>query len=96
MISLSINWNPSDTLINLGPLPIKYYSLMFVVAFLGGLQIMKKIYKRENVSEDKLDTLFIYAVVSILLGARLGHVFFYDTQYFSSISSYPITSFLSV
>ncbi len=84
MISLSINWNPSDTLINLGPLPIKYYSLMFVIAFLGGLQIMKKIYKRENVSEDKLDTLFIYAVVSILLGARLGHVFFYDWDYYQN------------
>ncbi len=55
MTSLYINWNPSDTLINIGPLPIKYYSLMFVVAFLGGLQIMKKIFKKENVSEEKLD-----------------------------------------
>ncbi len=84
MTSLYINWNPSDTLINIGPLPIKYYSLMFVVAFLGGLQIMKKIFKKENVSEEKLDTLFIYAVVSILLGARLGHVFFYDWDYYQN------------
>lgn len=84
MTSLFINWNPSDTLINLGPVPIKYYSLMFVVAFLGGLQIMKKIFKSENVSEEKLDSLFIYAVVSILLGARLGHVFFYDWAYYQN------------
>lgn len=78
MTLLHINWNPSDTLINLGPIPIKYYSLMFVVAFIGGLQLMKKIYISEKVNLEKLDTLFVYGVVSILLGARLGHVFFYD------------------
>jgi phosphatidylglycerol---prolipoprotein diacylglyceryl transferase len=84
MTLLFTNWNPSDTLINLGPLPIKYYSLMFVVAFLGGLQIMKRIFKNENISEEKLDTLFIYAVVSILVGARLGHVLFYDWDYYQN------------
>lgn len=84
MTLLSINWNPSDTLIQLGPLPIKYYSLMFVVAFVGGLQLMKRIFNHENVSLEKLDTLFIYAVVSILLGARLGHVFFYDWDYYQN------------
>ena len=84
MTSLMIDWNPSDTLINLGPIPIKYYSLMFVVAFLGGLQIMKKIFKNEGISEEKLDTLFIYSVVSVLLGARLGHVFFYDWDYYQN------------
>jgi prolipoprotein diacylglyceryl transferase len=57
---------------------------MFVVAFLGGLQIMKRIFKNENVSEEKLDTLFIYAVVSILVGARLGHVLFYDWDYYQN------------
>lgn len=81
---LHINWNPSDTLIQLGPLPIKYYSLMFVIAFLVGLQLMKKIYKHENISLEKLDTLFVYGVVSILLGARLGHVFFYDWDSFKN------------
>jgi len=84
MTLLSINWNPSDTLIQLGPLPIKYYSLMFVISFLVGLQIMKKIFEKENVDLEKLDTLFIYSVVSILLGARLGHVFFYDWDYFQN------------
>lgn len=84
MTSLFINWNPSDTLINLGPIPIKYYSLMFVISFLGGLQIMKKIFKNENVAEEKLDTLFIYTVVSTLVGARLGHVFFYDWAYYQN------------
>lgn len=81
---LHINWNPSDTLINLGPIPIKYYSLMFVVAFLVGLQLMKKIYIKEKIDLEKLDTLFVYGVISILLGARLGHVFFYDWDYYKN------------
>ncbi len=83
MISLfSVNWIPNDTLIQLGPLPIRYYSLMFVIAFLVGLQIMKKIFEKENIDLEKLDTLFVYSVVSVLLGARLGHVFFYDWEYY--------------
>ena len=81
---LLVDWNPSDTLINLGPIPIKYYSLMFVIAFLVGLQLMKRIFKHENVDLEKLDTLFVYGVVAILVGARLGHVFFYDWDYYKN------------
>ncbi len=81
MIYLSIDWNPSIELFKIGSFAIRYYSLMFVIAFILGLQIMKKIYKNENIPLEKLDTLFIYAVVSILLGARIGHFLFYDTQF---------------
>ena len=82
MTFLSVDWNINDTLINLGPIPIKYYSLMFVISFLVGLRLMKQIFNRENVNLEKLDTLFVYCVVSILVGARLGHVFFYDWDKF--------------
>ena len=74
-------WNPSEG-IDLGFFIIRYYSLMFVVAFGLGWYIMKHIYEREGESLDKLDTLFIWTVVATLLGARLGHVFFYDWEYF--------------
>jgi prolipoprotein diacylglyceryl transferase len=74
-------WNPSEG-INIGFFTIRYYSLMFVVAFALGWYIMKRIYDKENIPIDKLDTLFIWTVVATLLGARLGHVFFYDWEYF--------------
>ena len=74
-------WNPSEG-IHLGPLNIRFYSLMFVVAFGLGWYIMKRIFERENESLEKLDTLFIWTVLATLLGARLGHVFFYDWEYF--------------
>jgi len=56
---------------------------MFVVAFSLGFYITKKIFIRENESLEKLDSLFVWMVISVLLGARLGHVFFYDWDYYS-------------
>ena len=74
-------WNPSEG-IDLGFFMIRYYSLMFVIAFGLGWYIMKKIFERENESIEKLDSLFIWTVFATLLGARLGHIFFYDWEYF--------------
>jgi prolipoprotein diacylglyceryl transferase len=79
--SLSIVWNPSEG-IDLGFFMIRYYSLMFVIAFGLGWYIMKKIFENENESLEKLDSLFIWTVLATLLGARLGHVFFYDWEYY--------------
>jgi prolipoprotein diacylglyceryl transferase len=74
-------WNPSEG-INIGSFTIRYYSLMFVIAFGLGWYIMKRIFEKENEPIEKLDTLFIWTVVATLLGARLGHVFFYDWEYY--------------
>jgi len=74
-------WNPSEG-IDLGFFTVRYYSLMFVIAFGLGWYIMKKIYDREHEPIEKLDTLFIWTVVATLLGARLGHVIFYQPEYF--------------
>ncbi len=81
MLFNKIYWNPSEG-IDLGFLVIHYYSLMFVVAFTLGWYLMKHIYEREGVSLEKLDSLFIYTVLATLIGARLGHVIFYDWDYF--------------
>lgn len=78
---LGLVWNPSEG-IDLGFFMIRYYSLMFVIAFGLGWYIMKNIFERENESLEKLDSLFIWAVLSTLIGARLGHVFFYDWEYY--------------
>lgn len=76
---LSFVWDPSEG-IDLGFFVIRYYSLMFVVAFTLGWFITKKIFNREKLAQEKLDSLFIYMVVAILLGARMGHVIFYQPE----------------
>ncbi|WP_136668159.1 prolipoprotein diacylglyceryl transferase [Flavobacterium sp. H122] len=78
---LYIVWNPSDG-IQIGNFTVRFYSLMFVIAFSLGFYLMKKIFIRENEPIEKLDSLFIWMVISVLLGARLGHVFFYDWDYY--------------
>lgn len=79
MHALKMTWNPSTGL-DLGFFTVHYYSLMFVIAFMLGWYLMKRVYEHEQVSIEKLDPLFIYSVLSILIGARLGHVFFYQTE----------------
>ncbi|NNM24198.1 MAG: prolipoprotein diacylglyceryl transferase [Flavobacteriaceae bacterium] len=79
---LSFTWNPTEG-IDLGFYTIQYYSLMFVISFVAGWFMMKSIYKKEGVPLEKLDSLFIYMVLAILLGARLGHVLFYQPELIS-------------
>lgn len=81
MHALEIVWDPSKG-IDLGFFTLHYYSLMWMVAFVIGFYIMKRIYKHEGESEESLDSLFIYSVVGIMLGARLGHVIFYQPELF--------------
>lgn len=78
---LSFVWDPSTGL-DLGLITLHYYSLMFVIAFGLGWFLMKRIYIREGIDLEKLDSIFMYSVLATLIGARLGHVFFYDWDYF--------------
>lgn len=90
MLINAIVWDPPIG-IDLGFYTIRYYSLMYLVAFVLGWYIMKSIYKRDNVDIEKLDPLFIYTVVATLIGARLGHVIFYQAELFTQD---PLSIFL--
>jgi prolipoprotein diacylglyceryl transferase len=80
---LQIVWDPKSEGINLfGNFTIHYYSMMWMLAFILGWYIMKRIYTHENQTEEKLDSLFIYSVLGIMIGARLGHVIFYQPELF--------------
>jgi prolipoprotein diacylglyceryl transferase len=83
MSFLAIEWNPSIG-IDLGFFVIRWYSLMFVAAFLLGLRLMKKIYVEDKIPEEKLDILFMYVFISMLVGMRLGDVFFYSWSYYQN------------
>ncbi|MFZ9075344.1 MAG: prolipoprotein diacylglyceryl transferase [Flavobacteriaceae bacterium] len=82
MYFTKIEWAPSETLFKIGSFGVHYYSLMFIIAFGLGYYLMKKIFDEEKISLDYLESLFVYMVLSILLGARLGDVFFYSWDYY--------------
>ena len=77
---LKFDWNPITGIDIAGNFKLHFYSLMWLSAFVVGYMIMKKIYKRENIKIEFLDSLFIYTVLATMLGARLGHVLFYQTE----------------
>ncbi|TCK68651.1 prolipoprotein diacylglyceryl transferase [Winogradskyella wandonensis] len=79
MFALEIFWDPKK-FIDLGFFKLHFYSMMWIIAFILGFYITKRIYKNENQSEESLDSLFIYSVLGIMLGARLGHVIFYQPE----------------
>lgn len=81
---LSIVWDWNPEIMNIGGFGIRWYSLMFVAAFVLGLRLMKKIYITDNISVEKLDPLFMYVFVSMLIGMRLGDVFFYSWDYYQN------------
>ena len=83
MSFLSVDWDPSLG-IDLGFFVVRWYSLMFVAAFLLGLHLMKKIYIKDEIPVEKLDTLFMYTFISMLVGMRLGYVFFYSWDYYQN------------
>ncbi len=80
---LSIHWNVSPELFSLGSISVRWYGLMFALGFLLGYQIMLKMFKFESSNTEWLDKLFIYTIVATIVGARLGHVFFYGWSYYS-------------
>ena len=78
---LFTTWDPS-TGIHLGPITLHYYSLMFILAFGLGYVIMTKIYKIDNVNIKYVEPLFTWTLIGTILGARLGHVIFYQPELF--------------
>ncbi|MDW5290490.1 prolipoprotein diacylglyceryl transferase [Formosa sp. PL04] len=79
---LKFDWNPTSGIEIIGNFQLHFYSLMWVTAFLLGWYVMKRIYEKENVSLEYLDPLFIYTVLATMIGARLGHVIFYQPELF--------------
>ncbi|MCL6296627.1 prolipoprotein diacylglyceryl transferase [Jejuia spongiicola] len=77
---LKFDWNPITGIDIVGNFKLHFYSLMWVVAFVTGWYIMKRIFTKEKVSLSYLDPLFIYTVFATMLGARLGHVLFYQSE----------------
>ncbi|TDO95431.1 prolipoprotein diacylglyceryl transferase [Flavobacterium sp. 245] len=78
-----LNWNVDPVIVMItDSFPLKYYGALFAIGLLLGYYIVRNIYKKENISIENLDSLLVYVIVGTILGARLGHCFFYEADYF--------------
>ncbi|MEN6618088.1 MAG: prolipoprotein diacylglyceryl transferase [Rikenellaceae bacterium] len=79
---LAITWGPSPELFSIGSIHIRYYSILFVSGFIIGYYIFVWFFKREKLPLDILDILLYTLLGSAVVGARLGHCFFYEPAYY--------------
>lgn len=75
-------WNADPDIIS-GPVTVRWYGLMFAVGFLLGYNILARIFRHEGAPEKWVGILLMWVVGATLIGARLGHVFFYEWAYYS-------------
>lgn len=77
-ISNFIIWNGSPEIFTIGTFALRWYGLFFALGFLISQQILYYIYRKEGKPEKDVEILTIYMVVATIIGARLGHVIFYQ------------------
>ena len=78
-----IHWNVSPEIFELGPFSVRWYGLLFASGFLIGYYIGEKMLRSEGVPQKWIDSVFFYIIIATIVGARLGHVFFYGWDYYS-------------
>ena len=87
-----ITWNVDPVFLHLGPLTIRWYGLFWAIGIYATLLITTKIFKNEKLPEAWVDKLFIYTVLGAIIGARLGHCFFYEWKLMAEpVSFFGIT-----
>ncbi|MDE6581672.1 MAG: prolipoprotein diacylglyceryl transferase [Duncaniella sp.] len=78
-----ITWDVSPYLYD-GFIQVRWYSLAFMIGFIIGYEIEARIFKHEGAPESWLSILLIWTVLGTIIGARLGHVFFYEWDYYKT------------
>ncbi|GJQ62046.1 MAG: prolipoprotein diacylglyceryl transferase [Melioribacteraceae bacterium] len=79
---LEIVWSVEPTIFELGPFSVRWYGLLFALGFIIGFQIFTKFFEWEKRNKDDLNDLLWYMIIGTVVGARLGHCFFYDAAYY--------------
>jgi prolipoprotein diacylglyceryl transferase len=79
---LYVTWDVNPILLQIGPLAIRYYSLLFIAGFPLGYWLFWKFYQREGVNTDLLEPLLYALLLGTIVGARLGHCLFYEPEFY--------------
>lgn len=73
-----ITWNVNPEIFSIGLLTVRWYGLLWAIGIWLALVVIQRLFKNENLPEEWLDKLFMYTVIGTIVGARLGHCFFYE------------------
>lgn len=73
-----ITWDVPPEIFSLGPIHVRWYGALWALGIWLALIVVQRLFKHEKLPEAWIDKLFIYTVVGTIVGARLGHCFFYE------------------
>lgn len=79
-----ITWDVSPSIFSIGSFEVRWYGLLFALAFVFGQRILTKIYVAEGRTEGDVDVITLYMIIGTVVGARLGHTLFYQPEYYLS------------
>ena len=79
----SIVWDVDPTIFEIAGRQIRWYGLMWGLGFILAYKYAEWLFKKENYPEEWVDKLFMYSLISVVVGARLGHCLFYQWDYYS-------------
>ncbi len=86
---LSIVWDVSPAMFHfpdwlplLGGREVRWYGMLFAASFVVGYYIMQRMFRREGIKQEVLDELSTWMLIATVVGARLGHCFFYEPAYY--------------
>jgi phosphatidylglycerol:prolipoprotein diacylglycerol transferase len=71
-------WNPDPIIAHIGPFLLRWYGILFALGFVISTPVFNHIFRSEKVAPRWVDVLTLYMVVGTVVGARLGHIFFYE------------------
>jgi prolipoprotein diacylglyceryl transferase len=77
-----ITWSVSNEMFSIGNASIRWYGFLFAMGFFLAYLLMHHVFKKEQVRIRILDMLTVWMFIATLVGARLGHVFFYEWSYY--------------
>lgn len=80
----SIVWNVDPVLVHLGSLEIRWYGLMWGLGFILAYNYIANLFKKNGYPDEWADRLFMYSILSTIIGARLGHCLFYEWSYYGA------------
>lgn len=77
-----IHWHPNPEIIQLGFVHLRWYGLMFLIGFFVSVKAFSWICIQEKKRNLEIDSLLVYIVLGTIIGARLGHCFFYEPKFY--------------
>lgn len=85
-----ITWAVDPVAFSLGSLQVRWYGILWALGIWFCLLVQQRLYKNEHCPEDWVDKLFMYMVLGVIIGARLGHCFFYEWHEAAALHLEPI------